>query len=587
MRAFGAVSAASVLSGCGGGSSQNDGGVSVCIASEPENIDPCFNTTVDGATYILHLFAGLAKWEKQGEKFITVPECATELPEPTKNDDGSVTYTYTLKDGLKWSDGKDLTAADFAFAWQRASNVSTGSEYQTMFQGIKGYSDDDPNAQLAVEAVDDKTLTVTLDNYLAYWNEILAFPTLMPAREDLVSNESWATDASTYVSNGAYTMTGWDHDSVITLEKNPNYHDADKVTMDKIKFYLSSDSNNMLSNFKNGTWQLIDDIPTNEMETLKGEYPDEFKIDPQIGTYYCCWNVNKDILPAGKTFSPEEAEIARADVRCALSKLLDRNYIVEQITQAGQVPASSFVPIGVKQPDGSEFYENAGSSKDFKGYYNVAPEAHEANFNEAVETLKKYYTFDESAGVFTDFPSITFLYNTSDAHKAIAEYLQGAFKQVGIDMQLENQEWNTFLNTRNAGDYIVARSGWLADYTDPICFLDMWVTASGNNDVFFGRDAHADLKIYSVDTTDLGYSLKVDKGTWKETYDALIALVKSETDNDKRFALMHKAEDLLMSTGAITPLYFYTDSYMISKKLKGLFSIPLGFKLFTYTTIEE
>ena len=151
--------------------------------------------------------------------------------------------------------------------------------------------------ELAVEAIDDVTLTVTLNNAVAYWNELLAFPTYFPVREDVVANEGWATDASTYVSNGAYTMTGWEHNSTITLTKNENYHGADEVSMKEIKFYLSDDANNMLTNFKNGTWQLIDDVPTNEIAALKAEFPTEFVIAGQIGTYYVCWNINEPLLP--------------------------------------------------------------------------------------------------------------------------------------------------------------------------------------------------------------------------------------------------------------------------------------------------
>ena len=136
-----------------------------------------------------------------------------------------------------------------------------------------------------------------LPNVVAYWNELMAFPTYFPVREDVVANEGWATDASTYVSNGAYTMTGWEHNSTITLTKNENYHGADEVVMNEIKFYLSDDANNMLTNFKNGTWKLIDDVPTNEIATLKTEYPEEFVIAGQIGTYYVCWNINEDLLP--------------------------------------------------------------------------------------------------------------------------------------------------------------------------------------------------------------------------------------------------------------------------------------------------
>ena len=148
-----------------------------------------------------------------------------------------------------------------------------------------------------MEAVDDKTISVTLNSAVAYWNELLAFPAYFPVREDVVANEAWATDPATYVSNGAYTMTGWDHNSKIVLTKNPNYYDADSVTMNEIQFYLSDDANNMLSNFKNGTWQLIDDVPTNEIAALKVDYPDEFVVAGQIGTYYVCWNINENLLP--------------------------------------------------------------------------------------------------------------------------------------------------------------------------------------------------------------------------------------------------------------------------------------------------
>ena len=273
--------------------------ISVCLASEPDTIDPALNSAVDGATLVSHLFAGLAKWGTDESGNLTiVADCATELPEGVQNDDGTVTYTYTLKDGLKWSDGQDLTAADFAFAWKRAASSELGADYGYMFEVVKGYPD-----ELAVEAVDEKTLTVTLNNAVAYWNELLAFPTYFPVREDVVANEAWATDPSTYVSNGAYTMTGWEHNSVITLTKNENFHDADAVTMNELKCYLSDDSNNMLTNWKSDTWLFVDDVPTNEIKTIEAEYtgradkPDEYVVAGQIGTYYVCWNINEPLLP--------------------------------------------------------------------------------------------------------------------------------------------------------------------------------------------------------------------------------------------------------------------------------------------------
>ena len=582
------------------GTNPNSGkdSIAVCLASEPDTIDPALNSAVDGATLLCHLFSGLAKWaqDKDG-KLVIVPDAAKELVEGVANADGTVTYTYTLRDGLKWSDGKDVTAKDFEFAWNRAASAALGADYGYMFEVVAGYdevsaADDEgkpvnPDAKLNIKAVDDKTFEVTLYNAVSYWNELLAFPTFFPVREDVVSNESWATEAATYVSNGPYTMTGWDHNSVITLEKNEHFVDADNITMKKIEFFLSDDENNMVANFKNGTWQLIDGVPTNEMATLKADYPDEYKVVGQIGTYYVCWNVNEQILPATSGLTGAEAENARAEIRNAITLLFDRNYIVEAIAQGGQVPASSFVAMGMTNPDGSEFYKTAGHNEGFVGYYDVAKESFENNYKAAVEILKKYYSFDEASQKFTDFPTLTYLYNTSEAHKAIGEYLQAQLAQLGITMNLENQEWATFLNTRKQGNYSIARNGWVADYNDPICFLDMWTTESGNNDVQFGRDAHASAAVYSLDLTDLGYDTKVENGTWAETYDVLIKAIKGCTDNEKRYELMHRAEDLLMSTGCICPIYYYTDIYMISKDVQGFFCNPLGYKYFMYCTFGK
>ncbi len=587
------------LVACGGGDDAADGegdaaaatSLAVCLASEPDTLDPALNSAVDGATMIAHLFSGLAKWSQDANgNLVIVADAAEELVEGVTNEDGTVTYTYTLRDGLTWSDGQPVTAGDFVFAWNRAASVELAADYGYMFDVVKGYNDiwaENPpaDAKLAVEATDDKTLVVTLSNAVAYWNELLAFPTYMPVREDVVSNEAWATDPSTYVCNGAYTITGWEHNSVITLEKNANYVDADKITLDKLECYLSDDSNNMLTNFQNGSWLMIDDVPSNEIPNLKTQYPEEFVVTGQIGTYYVCWNTNENILPASSTLTGVEAEAAMAEIRNAIGLLFDRNYIAEQIGQAGQVPASSFVAMGMTNPDGTQFYQTAGHNDGFDGYYDVAPEAYEANFNACIEVLKKYYTYDEATGMFTDFPSMTYLYNTSDSHKAIGEYLAGALSAVGITMNLENQEWNTFLNTRKNGDYSIARNGWLADYNDPICFLDMWTTVSGNNDVQYGKGAHAELAMYDLDLTALGYDVKVEDGTWNETYDVLISTIKSCTDNEKRYEMMHIAEDMLMATGCIVPLYYYTDIFMIDDSINGFFANPLGYKYFMYTTI--
>ncbi|MBR3954351.1 MAG: peptide ABC transporter substrate-binding protein [Clostridia bacterium] len=573
--------------------------LAVCLASEPDTIDPALNSAVDGATLVIHAFSGLIGYQQTADGNLELyAECAKEIPEGTVGEDGKVTYVFELKDGLKWSDGSDLTAADFVYAWNRAASPLTAADYGYMFDVIDGYAEmneiDDneelvnPDAKLNVTA-DGNTLTVVTNVEVPYFYELLAFPTYMPVKQDVVeaNPDGWATDPSTYVSNGAYTMTEWAHDSKIVYTKNENYYNADAVTMDTIEFYLSDDANNMLANFKNGDWLFIDDVPNAEMAALEADYADEYFVGSQLGTYYVCFNVNKSLLPADSTLEGAEKEAAEAEVRSALALLLDRNYIVKEISKAGEVPASSFVALGLTDADGSEFYKNAGSSEEYIGYFNTAAEAFESNCAAAVETLKKYYTYDEATAKFTNFPSIEYIYNDNQNHQLIGEYIQQAFAAYGITVSITSQEWNTFLNTRKNGEYNIARNGWLSDYNDPISFLDMWLTVSGNNDIQFGKDAHKDLAAYSVDLTELGIDYVVENGTWAETYDYIINLVKTTTDTELRYALMHVAEDLLMSTGAICPIYYYTDVFMCDSSVSGWFTSPLGYKYFMYSTVAE
>jgi len=369
--------------------------INVCIASEPDTLDPTLNSTADGATMLAHLFSGLAKWGKGADgKLKVVPDLAVSLPEGVKNEDGSVTYTYTLRDGLKWSNGDALTAKDFEESWKRAASSVLGADYGYLLGVIKGYGTD----KLAVRALNSKTLEVTLESYVPYWNELLAFPTYYPVHASARESGKWATSPSTYICNGAYTMESWEHNSKIVLKKNPNYHSSNTVTMNKINFFLSGDTNTMLVNFKNGGWQFIDRVPTNEIKDLKSNpaYKDQFYVVGQVGTYFVCFNINEDLLPESSTLKGAERERAQAEIRRAISLLIDRNYIVESVAQGGQIPAPSFVAMGMTDADGGEFYKNAGSATDgFDGYYDVSPEAFEGNFKSAVETLKKYYDFVE------------------------------------------------------------------------------------------------------------------------------------------------------------------------------------------------
>ena len=562
-------------------------GMVLNVGAYPDTIDPALNSAVDGATYIIHTFCGLVGYEEIDGKLELVPQCAEALPEAEKLADGKVAYTFKLRDGLKWSDGSDLTAKDFVYSWNRAADPMTGADYGYMFEGIDGYADvtaaDDegnrtnPDAKLNVTASEDgKELTVVLTVDLPYFYELCAFPTYMPVKQDIVeaNGDAWATKAETYIGNGAYKVKSFTQ-SELVLEKNENYFDADKVVSDTLTFAFNDDDTSLLANYKAGTYLFIDSVPNDEIETLSKEYEKEYFVDGQLGTYYVSMNVNDKAL---KDFTEEE----RVKIRKALGLVIDRNYVVEEIGQAGQVPAAGFVAMGLTEPDGTEYISKNGPEGDGAGYYSVKAEDYKANCDEAVKLLtevaessKKFTVKD---GKVSGFPTITYITNEGTGHEAIAAYLQQVWGNYGITTTIETQEWATFLNTRKNGEYSVARNGWLGDYNDPISFLDMWITESGNNDTQFGKDAHKDYKGYS-------YNGK-DGLTWAESYDACIAAVKAETDPAKRFELMHDAEDILMSTGAIVPIYYYTDIYMCSEKIDGFFASPLGYKFFMYASVK-
>ena len=590
------------LTAVGCSKEEDKNSISICLASEPATLDPALNSSVDGATMLVHLFSGLVKYDKN---LNLVADAAEALPTPTIADNGEATYVFKLRDGMKWSNGETVKASDFEWAWKRAASTTLGADYGYMFEVVKGYGDDDVDglAPIAVTADDAaRTLTVVLSVDVPYFYELCAFPAYMPLynkNNSIDAEGTWATKPETYVCNGAYTISSWEHNQCITLTKNNNYFEAANVTMDEIKCYLSDDAATMLANYKTGDWIFIDDVPNDEIPALKTSYANEFVVGSQLGTYYISFNNNLDLTTAAYKAGKSAEDIAKAniEIREALSLLIDRDYVCVNLGQAGQQPASSFVALGLTDPSNNneQFYMHAGHSTEYVGYYDATKAANESNAVKAVNILKKYFTLEN--GKFTDFPTFTYLYNTSSGHKAIAEYIQSAFAAYGINITLQNQEWATFLETRKQGQYGVARNGWLGDYNDPISFLDMWTTGSGNNDSQFGKYNEvtgttlidgSNLAIYSMDLSGIeGYADKsVTNGTWAQTYDVLIGYIKKESNTVKRYQLMHVAEDVLMSTGSIVPIYYYTDIYMCSQKLNGFFSSPLGYKYFMYCTLK-
>lgn len=522
--------------------------ITLNIASEPQSIDPALNSAVDGAIMINHMFEGLMKWKDSGVEANGSDGTATnaeltygqaESYEKVENADGTVTYTFTLRDDAKWSDGKPVTAGDFVYSWQRLVNPETAADYNYMIDCVVNANEImagemDPS-ELAVSAPDDRTFVVTIAAELPYFTELCAFPATFPVRQDIIEakGDQWTFDTACYIGNGAYKMTEWEHNSKIVMEPNAEYYDVANLGPDKITFKLMDDQNAMLSGFRSGELDFIEEAPQAELAGLIAS--GEMKIVDYIGTYYVCYQTQK-------------APFDDPRVRKAFTLAIDRTYIVNQVTQSGQVEASGFVPAGI--------YDAAGASgDDFRttggDYYAATDADYEANCEEARRLLAEA-GYPNGEG----FPVVEYLYNTSDAHKAVGEALQFMWEEeLGVTVTLNNQEWATFLQTRKNGDYSIARNGWIADYNDPMTFLDMWVTGGGNNDAQYSNPK----------------------------YDELIAAAKLSTDPAERMSLMHQAEDILMGEdGVLGPIYFYTQHYMISDRIDGMFYTPLGYFFFLY-----
>ncbi len=457
------------------------------LASEPDKLDPALNSSVDGACLVVNSFTGLFAYDEEGN---VVPALAQSYE---SSEDG-LTYTFTLLPDLKWSDGTKLDANDFAYAWNRAAAAETGADYFYMFDAIARNDDD----TLAVEVSEDgQTLTVTLAAPCAYFLDLCAFPTYYPVKKEAVEGAeghednpgAWALEAG-FVSNGAYILDSWKHNESMVYVKNPNWYRADEVKIEKLEFMLSADDTAIFAAYNAGDLDFIDTVPTDEIQNLLDN--PEFYIVDQLGTYYVCFNVNSPLFE-GKT--PEQA----AAMRKALSLLIDRDYICENIGQTGQQPASTFIPAGMADGNGGEFRVNDDdytypvtytyNDEEIGGYFDPTYEAYEDNLDQAIELLQEAgYEFDEDGKLSEETPiSFNYLTNDTSGHVAIGEALQQDFAAIGIDMTLETTEWNVFLNERKAGNYDIARNGWIADFNDPINMLEMWTTDSGNNDVQFGR----------------------------------------------------------------------------------------------------
>lgn len=513
--------------------------LAVCLASEPMTIDPALNSAVDGAIMTNHMFEGLVKWVDNGNGEAELAPGQAESWEKTVNDDGTVTYAIKMRDGIKWSDGKDVTAGDFEYSWKRLADPATAADYCYMIDMVQGYAEvADGSADkdtLGIKAIDDKNLEITLSYDCPYFEEIMAFPATFPVRQDIVEgNEEWTYSPETYIGNGAYKMVEWSHNAYILTEKSETYYDYEKLGPDTIKYTLLDDNNAMLAAFNSGELNFIMNFPTDEMANYLAS--GQITVAPYIGTYYVCFNTEDEVF-------------SNPLVRQAFSLVIDRNYIVENVSQSGEVPATGYVPSGVYDAEGAngDDFRTVGGE-----YYSVSADDYQANCDKARELLAEA-GYPNGEG----FPAVEYMYNTDDRHKAIAEALQNMWQtELGVTVNLSNQDWNVFLKSRKDGDFQIARNGWIADYNDPCSFLDMWYTGGGNNDAQYSNPE----------------------------YDALIDAAKATSDQTERMAAFHKAEDLLIGQDSVlAPIYFYTNPYMLSDNISGMYYTPLGYFFFGYT----
>ena len=446
------------------------------LASEPAKVDPALNSSVDGACLAVNMFEGLYTYDKDGN-------LQPALAENTEISEDGMTYTFTLRDGLKWSDGTDLTAKDFEYAWKRAAAPETAADYGYMFDAIAKNAD---GALDVVASEDGKTLTVKLVAPCAYFLDLAAFPAYLPVPQAQVEAAAgwetnpgaWAAEAG-FVTNGAYTMTSWKHEESMVLTKNDNYWRADEVTIPEIDLMLSADDTAIFSAYNSGDLDFADTVPTNEIASIMGN-PDFHVID-NLGTYYAAFNVNSPIFE-GKTVDQAIA------MRKAFAILIDRPYIVETVGQTGQKVATSYIPAGMADGNGGTFKEN-GAAYTFPvedGYY--PEEVQDAAIDEAIALLEYAgYKFDGDKLSAETPINITYLTNDGTGHIGVAQIMQQDFAEIGINMTIDTREWNVFLDERKQGNFDFAREGWLADFNDPINMLEMWTSDSGNNDCQFGR----------------------------------------------------------------------------------------------------
>lgn len=486
------------------------------IHSEPPTLD--WNLATDNVSIVLlhNLMEGLADFDKQLKP---VPGLAS-----WKVSKDGKTYTYTLKNGITWSDGTPLTAQHFVDSWERTLNPKTASEYAYFLfdlVGAQNYNEGKEKdfSKVGVKATDAKTLVVTLNKKASYFPTIPTFTVTFPIRKDLIEKygNKW-TEAGNLVSVGPFTLAEWKHDSKVVLAANPKYFGG-KPKLEKVNAYIVNEDTTAINMFESGSLHYVSRLPAIEIDRLKTN--PAYRNAPFLRGYYYGFNI-------------EKAPFNDVRVRQAFAHAVDRSQIVS-LLKGGQIPTTSWVPKGMPG-----YEPKVGLGFDLK----------------KAKALLAAAGYPDGKG----FPATTFMFDTRDDNKMIAERLQSMWKtNLGVDLRAQNEDWKVYLNRLKTDPPAMFRLGWGADYPDPDNFLNLFTSYSGNNQT-----------------------------RWKnKEYDKLIERAASESAMPKRLAIYKKAQELLLEKDtAIVPLFIDALNVLVSPTAKGVELNPMDHLILKHVSMQ-
>ncbi|MCF7926896.1 MAG: peptide ABC transporter substrate-binding protein [Candidatus Izimaplasma sp.] len=537
------------LSACNNGGTSEEVVMNWNIGADPATLDPGLNGASDGGNVINNAFEGLVR-EIDGEVY-------PGIAEDWEVSSGGRQVTFYLRDS-NWSDGTPLTAHDFVYSWKRAMDPETASEYSWIwyYTNVVGANEvttgDGSLDDVGIRAVDDHTFQVDLVNPTNYFVSLMAFYHFMPVKQEAVEagpNGGWAKDPELFVSNGPFVLTEYTMSEGLVLEKNDEYWNVENVGLDKIDAEFIDDASTAYTKYNSDELDFIPSVPTSEVASLILD-SDEFHVFPLLGTYY--YSFNMDSNDDGVNEPGVDDVFVNRKLRRALSYSIDREAITETLG-AGQVPAGGFVPPGFLDHNGDDFFETAGT-------YGLVTD--DGNFAEAQTLFAEAATElgMSEAELQQLLETKTLLYNTSEGHKTVAELVQQMWNEnLGFTINLANEEWAVFQETRSAGDFDIARGGWLTDYMDP----------SGLLSIFTSTNAYNDPNYYN------------------ETYDTLIADSIATTDEAEHYEKLYDAQEEFMTDMPIIPVYHYTDTMLVKSYVKDWGRSVLGSVDFSRAYIEQ